>query len=220
MISSSGTKKPKIHSGAYVASTATISGEVIIGPGCAVLHGAVITAEGAPVHLGANTVVMENAVLKASGGSALKFPVTIGDCCIVGPQAYISGATIGDGAFIGSGAKLYNGIEIPAGGHVAPNETRMPNGDFFEVIFNLERTHEVRARAAQAYAQFLRKVHAQDAVLADHAHPQAPPKRRSATEEPPPQQMTEVEGVVDAMMQELQEMESRRQEMMKKKPRK
>ncbi len=49
MILSSGTKKPKIHSSAYVAPTATIAGDVTIGADCAVLHGAVIIAEGAPV---------------------------------------------------------------------------------------------------------------------------------------------------------------------------
>ncbi|MDP9111654.1 MAG: hypothetical protein M3M96_08480 [Candidatus Eremiobacteraeota bacterium] len=219
MISSSGTNKPKIHSSAYVASTATVSGDVTIGAGCAILHGAIVTAEGAPVAIGSDTVVMENAVIKASGGSVLRFAVAIGERCIIGPQAYVSGATIGDGAFIASGAKVYNGVEIPANGHLAPNELRLPTGDFFEAVFNLERSAGVRANAARTYAQFLRKIHAQDAVLADHAHPQAP-KRRSATQEPPQQQMTEVEGVVDAMMLELQEMEARRQEMMKKKPKK
>ncbi|MDQ2866304.1 MAG: hypothetical protein M3R51_08760 [Candidatus Eremiobacteraeota bacterium] len=220
MISSSGTKKPKIHSAAYVASTATVSGDVTIGAGSAVLHGAVVTAEGASVTIGSDTVVMENAVIRGSGGSALAFPAHIGDRCIVGPQAYISGATIRDGAFIGSGAKIYNGIEVAANGRVAPNETRLPRGDFFETVFNLTPSADAGAEAARSYARFLRKAHAQDAVLADHAHPQAPPKRRSASEEPPQQQMTEVEGVVDAMMLELQEMEARRIEMMKKKPKK
>ncbi len=52
MILSSGTKKPKIHSSAYVAPGAVIGGDVTIGPGCAMLHGAVITSEGAPVTIG------------------------------------------------------------------------------------------------------------------------------------------------------------------------
>ena len=43
---------------------------------------------------------MENAVLKASGGSALQFPLAIGDRCIVGPHAYVVGATIGNGCFV------------------------------------------------------------------------------------------------------------------------
>jgi hypothetical protein len=93
----------------------------------------------------------------------------------------------------------------------------LPQGDFFEVVFNLSKSSDVAAQAARTYSQFLRKTHAQDATLADHAQPQAP--KRRATDEPPPQQM-EVEGVVDAMMLELQEMELRRQQALKKKPKK
>ncbi len=119
MILSSGTKKPKVHSSAYVAPTATIAGEVTIGAGCAVLHGAVIVAEGAAVTIGADTVVMENAVLKASGGSVSQFPLQIGSRCIVGPQAYVVGATIGDGCFVASGTKIFNGAKLEDGSGVA-----------------------------------------------------------------------------------------------------
>ncbi|MBV8284481.1 MAG: gamma carbonic anhydrase family protein, partial [Candidatus Eremiobacteraeota bacterium] len=119
MIVSSGTKKPKIHSSAYVAPSATISGDVTIGPGCAVLHGAVVVAEGAPVTIGSETVIMENAVLKASGGSALQFPLSVGDRCIVGPHAYVVGATIGNGCFLASGCKVFNGATLEDGSGVA-----------------------------------------------------------------------------------------------------
>lgn len=217
MITSSGTKAPKIHASAYVAPTATVSGDVTIGGGCAILHGAVITAEGAPITIGTDTIVMENAVIKASGGSAMQFPTTIGDRCIIGAHSLIVGAELGEGAFIGTGAQIYNTIVIRAHEHVAPNAARLPEGDFFETVFNLAKTADVASKAAQTYAQFLRKMHAQDTVLADHAHP-ATPKRR-ATDEPPAAPV-EVENVVDAMMLELQEMELRRQEALKKKPKK
>ncbi|HTC30997.1 MAG TPA: DapH/DapD/GlmU-related protein, partial [Candidatus Acidoferrum sp.] len=104
MILSSGTKKPKIHPSAYIAPTATISGDVTVESGCAVLHGAVITSEGAPVAVGADTVIMEHAVVKASGGSATQFPVKIGERCIIGPHAYVVGATIETGCMLGNGA--------------------------------------------------------------------------------------------------------------------
>src|SRR5580692_10729847 len=119
MILSSGTKKPKVHSSAYVAPTATIAGEVTVGAGCAVVDGAVIVAEGAAVTIGADTVVMENAVLKASGGSVSQFPLQIGSRCIVGPQAYVVGATIGDGCFVASGSKIFNGAKLEDGSGVA-----------------------------------------------------------------------------------------------------
>jgi carbonic anhydrase/acetyltransferase-like protein (isoleucine patch superfamily) len=216
MILSSGTKKPKIHPSAYIAPTATISGDVTVGSGCAVLHGAVITAEGAPVTVGADTVIMEHAVVKASGGSATQFPVKIGERCIIGPHAYVVGATIETGCMIGSGAAIYNGLTLKAHTRVRDSEARLPAGDFTETVFNVEQNPDAGAKAALAYAQFLRKTHAQDTVLDAHAN--KAPVRRSAGDEPPKQQTTEVDTVVDAMMLELQEMELKRQEAMKKKP--
>ncbi|GAA3472159.1 hypothetical protein [Nonomuraea roseola] len=40
---------PAVDPTAYVAPTATLCGEVRVGPGCRVLFGAVLTAEGGPV---------------------------------------------------------------------------------------------------------------------------------------------------------------------------
>jgi len=248
MIVSSGTKKPKIHSSAYVASTATISGEVTIGADCAVLHGAVIVAEGAPVTIGKETVVMENAVLKASGGRALQFPLSVGDSCIVGPQAYVVGATIGNGCFVASGSKIFNGAVLEDGSGVALGgvvhvNARLGKGEsvpmqhvafgnpatiyppakapeihakmhFYEDVFNLEAGDDVRARAARAYAKFLRKAHAQDKPLDEHRTVAAPARRSG--DEPPPTQATQVDKVVDVMMLELEEMEHRRQEAIKR----
>jgi carbonic anhydrase/acetyltransferase-like protein (isoleucine patch superfamily) len=250
MILSSGTKKPKIHQTAYIAPTCTISGDVTIGADCAVLHGAVIVAEGAPVTIGTNVVVMENALIKASGGSATQFPAKIGDRCIIGPHAYIVGAAIGAGCFIATGTCVFNGAVIEDGSGVAlggivhvnahllkntsvpmqhiafgnPAKIVAPDKaaevardlQFYENVFNIDSGDGARAKAAEAYAHFLRKIHAQDAVLDAHAN--KAPARRSAGEEPPPQQMAEVDTVVDAMMLELQEMEHRRQESLKKKP--
>ena len=119
MIFSSGGGKPKIHSSAYVAPSAVLSGEVVVGPDCAILHGAVITAEGAPLEIGARSVIMENAVIKSSGGKVLQFPTQIGKDCIVGPGAYVVGARIDDGCFVASGARVFNGAHMESGSGVA-----------------------------------------------------------------------------------------------------
>jgi carbonic anhydrase/acetyltransferase-like protein (isoleucine patch superfamily) len=249
MILSSGAKRPKIHSSAYVAPSATISGDVTIGADCAVLHGAVVTAEGAPVTIGAQTVIMEHAVLRASGGRALQYPLSIGERCIVGPHAYVVGATVGNGCFVASGAKIFNGAHLEDGSGVALGaivhvKSRLSAGtsvpmqhiaagspariyppekapevhariDFYADVFNLEPGDDVRARAAQTYAKFLRKAHAQDATLEEHRNLKPPPERR-AGEEPPPTQATQVDKVVDVMMLELEEMEQRRQQAIRR----
>jgi len=245
MIVSSGTKKPNIHASAYVAPTATVSGDVTIEEGCAVLFGAVLSAEGAPLVVGANSVVMENAVLKSSGGKAIQFPCSIGESCIIGPGAYIVGATIEPGAFIASNARVFNGATIEEGvsvaiGAIVHVNTRVKTGQhvpmlniahgdpatiysprlaeevhgkmhFFQDVFNLPDSDDVRAKAAGNYSKFLRKTHAQDASIADAPKKPAPKGPPRKTEEPPPTQATEVEKVVDVMFLELEEARLRRE---------
>jgi serine acetyltransferase len=167
MILANGTKKPKIHSSAYVAPTATIFGDVTIGQGCAILHGAMVIAEGSPVAIGNDCVVMENAVVKSAG----QYGVKVGDECLIGPHASVIGVA------------LANGTRLPAG------EVRLPAGDPFG--------------AAKTYAETLRKIHAKEAPRSEGDALQAP---------------VEADTVVDVMMLELQEMEHRRQESLKKKP--
>ncbi|MDP9111767.1 MAG: gamma carbonic anhydrase family protein [Candidatus Eremiobacteraeota bacterium] len=251
MIVSSGTKKPKVHASAYVAPSAVIAGDVTIEEDCAILHGAVITAEGAPIEIGANSVIMENAVLKSSGGTAISFPLSVGESCIVGPGAYIVGATIEPGAFIASGARIFNGAVIEEGvsvaiGGIVHVSARVKTGqhvpmahiahgnpatvyppdrapevhakmNFFQDVFNLPMSADVRAKAAQSYAKFLRKSHAQDAVLPDeNKKPAAKPPIRKTREEPPPTQAAEVDKVVDVMFVELEEARMRREHAIQK----
>lgn len=100
--------QPRIHPDAVVAATAVISGDVVIGPNCQVLHGAVITAEGGAITLGDNVIVMENALIRATATN----PVHIGDHVLVGPMASISGAAVGDEVFLATGTRVFNGARI------------------------------------------------------------------------------------------------------------
>lgn len=100
--------EPRIHPTAVVAATAVVSGDVTIGPDSQVLHGAVITAEGGPITLGENVIVMENALIRATSTN----PVHIGDHVLVGPMASVSGATIGDEVFLATGTRVFNGARI------------------------------------------------------------------------------------------------------------
>jgi carbonic anhydrase/acetyltransferase-like protein (isoleucine patch superfamily) len=249
MIFSNAGKKPKIHSSAYVAPTATVSGDVTIGPGTAILHGAIVTAEGAPVSIGSDCVVMENAVVKASGGGAMQFPVKIADACIVGPSAYVVGATIGKGCFVASGARVFNnavmedGSGVALGGIVHVNAHLVKNSsvpmqhiavgnparifppekateaardlEFYENVFNIPSGDGAREKAARAYSHFLRKQHGKDSPLDAHENVAPGARRRESDDLKAP---VEADTVVDVMMLELQEMEARRREALKNKP--
>ena len=48
-----------------------------------------------------------------------------------------------------------------------------PRSNFFADVFNLEAGDDVRARAAETYAKFLRKAHAQDSALDEHRNAEA-----------------------------------------------
>ena len=100
--------RPRVHPGAVVAPTAVISGDVTIGEGCQVLHGAVLTAEGGPITLGDSVIVMENALIRASAAH----PVHIGSHVLVGPTASLSGATVADEVFLATGTRVFNGARI------------------------------------------------------------------------------------------------------------
>lgn len=110
-------KHPEIHEDAYVAPNATIRGEVKIGKGTSVLFGAVITAEGGPVSIGENCVIMEQAVIRGTP----KHPAKIGHSVLVGPRSHLSGCKIDDEVFIATGATIFNGVHIKQDSEVRIN---------------------------------------------------------------------------------------------------
>ncbi len=103
---------PRLHSDAWVAPDATICGDVEIGAGSRVLHGARIVGEaGGAIRIGRNVIVMENAVVRAGP----RHPCAIGDHCLIGPHAHVTGATIADEVFIATGASVFHGAEVGKG---------------------------------------------------------------------------------------------------------
>ena len=100
--------RPRIHETAYVAPTATICGDITLGEETRVLFGAVLVAEGGPVHIGAHCIVMEHAVIRGTA----RHHVRLGDHVLVGPHAYLSGCTVEDNVFLARGATVFNGARI------------------------------------------------------------------------------------------------------------
>jgi carbonic anhydrase/acetyltransferase-like protein (isoleucine patch superfamily) len=105
---------PTIHPTAYVAPSATVVGDVRIGAGARILHGAVLTAEDGRVEIGVNTVVMENALVRGRAAH----PAIVGSSVLVGPHAHVNGSLVGDRVFVATGAALFPGSRIGAGAEV------------------------------------------------------------------------------------------------------
>jgi carbonic anhydrase/acetyltransferase-like protein (isoleucine patch superfamily) len=95
---------PKIDPTAWVAPNAVLAGDVRIGPGCAISFGAVLTAEDGTIDIGPHCVVMENAVIRAGK----RAPVAIGEHCLIGPRAYLTGCTLARCVFVAAGASVFN----------------------------------------------------------------------------------------------------------------
>jgi carbonic anhydrase/acetyltransferase-like protein (isoleucine patch superfamily) len=99
---------PTVHEAAYIAPNAVVCGDVTVGEDSCILFGAVLTAEGGPVVVGKNCVVMENAVIRGTR----RHPTFLGDHVLVGPRAYLTGCTVEESAFLATGATVFNGARI------------------------------------------------------------------------------------------------------------
>jgi carbonic anhydrase/acetyltransferase-like protein (isoleucine patch superfamily) len=109
---------PRIDPAAWVAPDATICGDVEIAAGARVLHGARIVGEaGGKIRIGRDVIVMENAVVRAGP----KHPCSIGDHCLIGPHAHITGCTIEEQVFIATGASVFHGAQVGKGSEVRIN---------------------------------------------------------------------------------------------------
>jgi carbonic anhydrase/acetyltransferase-like protein (isoleucine patch superfamily) len=100
--------EPRIHPSSYLAPNAVVCGDVTMGAGCRVMFGACIIAEGKPVTIGENCIVMENAVLRSTD----KHELTIGRGCLIGPHAHVVGCTVEDEVFIATGASVFHGARL------------------------------------------------------------------------------------------------------------
>jgi carbonic anhydrase/acetyltransferase-like protein (isoleucine patch superfamily) len=129
--------RPQVDPTAWIAPNATISGNVVIGPGARILYGAVLTAESRlPLTVGRDCVIMEQAVLRSAG----RWTLELGECVLVGPHAHLSGCSVGSGSFIATGAMVFNGASLGTSCVVALGskvhvETNLPDNSFVPIGF-------------------------------------------------------------------------------------
>ena len=101
---------PLVHPAARVAENATLSGAVKVDAGANILYGAVVRGDEAPVSIGRETNVQDNAVIHASLGC----PAAVGSRVTVGHGAVVHGCTVEDGCLVGMGSILLDGCVIGA----------------------------------------------------------------------------------------------------------
>lgn len=99
---------PQVAPGAWVADSAQVMGDVVLGEDASVWFGAVVRGDTATIRIGRGTNIQDASVLHADTGK----PLTIGDHVTVGHQVMLHGCTIGDESLIGIGAIVLNGAKI------------------------------------------------------------------------------------------------------------
>ena len=100
---------------AYVASTASVLGNVTLGQDASVWYGAVVRGDDAAITIGPRSNVQDGAVVHVDPGA----PNVIGADVTIGHGAICHGVRIEDGALIGMGAVLLSGSVIGQGALIA-----------------------------------------------------------------------------------------------------
>lgn len=99
---------PRVAATAWVADSAQVIGNVVLGEDASVWFGTVVRGDADRITIGAGSNIQDASVLHADEGQ----PLLIGERVTVGHQAVLHGCTIGDGSLIGIGAVVLNGAKI------------------------------------------------------------------------------------------------------------
>lgn len=120
--------RPVIAEGCYVAPTAAVIGDVVIGKGSSVWFSAVVRGDSHSIRIGSETNVQDGSVLHVTTEF---FPLTIGNQVTIGHAAVVHGCTVGNRVLIGMGARVLDGAiigdeSVVAAGCVVPEGAEFP----------------------------------------------------------------------------------------------
>ena len=102
---------PDLSLAAFVASNATVMGEVTLDAGASVWYSAVVRGDVEKIIIGAHTNIQDGAILHGDLGQ----PTILEEYVTVGHRAVIHSAHIERGCLIGIGATILNGVRVGAG---------------------------------------------------------------------------------------------------------
>jgi carbonic anhydrase/acetyltransferase-like protein (isoleucine patch superfamily) len=121
-----------VPSSVFVAPTAVVVGDVVLGEQASVWYGSVVRGDVGPIRIGARTNIQDGCILHVTRGRS---PLVVGDDVTAGHRTILHGARIGDRCLIGMGAIVLDDADIGeetlvAAGSVVLEGTRVPPGSF------------------------------------------------------------------------------------------
>lgn len=108
MITILNDKAPKIDKKTFIAPTASVIGDVHIGPESSVWFGAVVRGDFNKIRVGRRTNIQDGSLLHTPDNLSL----AVGDEVTIGHRAIVHGCTVGNRVLIGMGAILMNGVVV------------------------------------------------------------------------------------------------------------
>lgn len=127
---------PVFGNDVFLAPSATVVGNVVMGEGCSVWFNAVVRGDVNSIRMGNKVNVQDNAVIHCT---YQKFSTQIGDNVSIGHAAIVHGCTVHDNVLIGMGAIVMDGAVIGsnsviAAGAVVLEGTVVPPGSVYAGI--------------------------------------------------------------------------------------
>lgn len=124
-------KTPQIGDNAFLAETATIIGDVVMGRDCSIWYNAVIRGDVNFIKMGDKVNVQDNAMLHCTFE---KFPLVIGNNVSIGHNAIVHGCVIKDNVLIGMGSIVMDDClveenSIVGAGSVVTQGTHIKSGE-------------------------------------------------------------------------------------------
>ncbi|MCC5861412.1 MAG: gamma carbonic anhydrase family protein [Gammaproteobacteria bacterium] len=108
MIYSLGQRMLRPHGAFYIAPSAQVIGEVVLGENASIWFGAVVRGDCETISIGAGTNIQDGAVLHTDPGA----PLVIGERCTVGHLVMLHGCTLGNHCLVGIGSVILNHARI------------------------------------------------------------------------------------------------------------
>jgi carbonic anhydrase/acetyltransferase-like protein (isoleucine patch superfamily) len=151
----------------YIASTALVAGNVVLGPGVNVWFNSILRGDLAQITVGPRVNFQDGCIIHTDSDASM----TIEEGVVVGHGAILHGTRIGRDALIGMGARLLSGCEIGeeclvAAGTLVTEGRRIPPrsvvmgvpGRVVRAIRpeELERTHEICAHYLEMAQRYVR----------------------------------------------------------------
>lgn len=107
---------PTIDASAYIAPTASVIGDVVIGPDTSIWFGCTVRGDVNEIRIGARTNIQDGTVIHVAAAGQGTY---IGDDISVGHMALLHACTLDSGCFIGMKACIMDGAHVESGAMVA-----------------------------------------------------------------------------------------------------